>query len=142
MSRPSGVLGSARAFDQPRRVPPLDTAYAPRHLVPVTTWVHPDLLLSAQPYRAVGRYGRWRRNPFLLLVGVVLGIGVVATLVVCVVIALVALVAWVTAHAVAVGAGVAAVVVTALVLLRALTNARHAGPPLRGRWCEWGDHHA
>jgi hypothetical protein len=42
-----------------------DGAYAPRHLVPVTAWVHPDLLMSVQPHRPAGRIGQRRRNPYL-----------------------------------------------------------------------------
>jgi hypothetical protein len=57
---------------------------------------------------------------------------VVATLVVCLVLALVA---WVTAHAVAVGVGMAAVVVTGLAFLRALAGARNAGLPHHGGCC-------
>ena len=53
----------------------------------------------------------------------------------CLVIALLALVAWVTAHAVAVGVGMAAVVVTGLAFLRALTGARTAGFPPHGGCC-------
>ncbi|MFZ0119029.1 MAG: hypothetical protein WAL99_06180, partial [Pseudonocardiaceae bacterium] len=60
---------------------------------------------------------------------------VVATLVACLVIALLALVAWVTAHAVAVGVGMAAVVVTGLAFLRALTGAGNAGLPPHGGCC-------
>ncbi len=60
---------------------------------------------------------------------------VVVTLVACLVIALVALVAWVTAHAVAVGVGMAAVVVTGLAFLRSFACARTAGaPPYGGCW--------
>jgi hypothetical protein len=102
--------------------------------VPVTTWVHPDQFISAQPYRAAGRYRHWPRNPYVLG-GLVVAVVVVATLVACLVIALLALVAWVTAHAVAVGVGVAAVVVTGLAFLRALTGARTAGVPPHGRCC-------
>ena len=47
-------------------------------------------------------------------------------------IALLALVAWVTAHAVAVGVGVAAVVVTGLAFLRALTGPVTPDPAARG----------
>jgi hypothetical protein len=54
-------------------------------------------------------------------------VGVLATVVVCLVIALLALVAWVSAHALAVGVGIAAVVVTALVFLRALARTRLGG---------------
>lgn len=141
MTGPGGVFGSGRVFDQSRWVPPLDTTSAPGHLVPVTTWVHPGLL-PAQPDGEMGRYGQWRRHPLLLLGGVAVGVGVVATLVACLVIALLALVAWVSAHAVAVGAAVAAVAVTALMLLWALTQARHAVVPLSRGCCQWGDHRA
>jgi hypothetical protein len=142
MTGPGGAFGSGRVFDQSRGVPPLDTASTPGHLVAVTTWVHSDLLLSTQPYRVVGRSGQWRRHPLLLVGGMVVGVGAVATLLACLVIALLALVAWVSAHAVAVGAAVAAVAVTALMLLRALTQARHAVvPPSRG-CCQWDDHRA
>jgi hypothetical protein len=44
-------------------------------------------------------------------------------------------VAWVTAHAVAVGIGTAAVVVTGLAFLRALTGARTGGLPPHGGCC-------
>jgi hypothetical protein len=142
MTGPGGVFGPGRVCDPSRWVPTLDTTSAPRHLVPVTTWVHPDLLLSTRPYRAVGRYGQWRRHPLLLVGGVAVGVGVVATLVACLVIALMALVGWVSTHAVAVGAAVAAVVVTALVLLRALTQVHHAVAPPSGGCCPWGEHRA
>jgi hypothetical protein len=99
--------------------------------VPVTTWVHPEQFISAQPYRAAGRYGHWTRNPYALG-GLVVAVTVIATLVACLVIALLALVAWVTAHAVAVGVGLAAVVVTGLAFLRALPGARSAGFPPHG----------
>jgi hypothetical protein len=99
--------------------------------VPVTTWVHPDLPTPAQPYRAAGRYGHWTRNHYALG-GLVVAVVVVATLVVCLVLALVA---WVTAHAVAVGVGMAAVVVTGLAFLRALAGARNAGLPHHGGCC-------
>jgi hypothetical protein len=128
MSGPGGVSGFRRVFGQPRRVP-LGSAPVRGHLVPVTRWVHPDVPDPAQPYRAVGRDGSGRRDPYLLLGTVVVGVTVVATLAACLVIALVA---WVSAHAVAVGVGIAAVVATALVFLRALTRARTAGPP---GWC-------
>jgi hypothetical protein len=96
--------------------------------------VAPGSLIPAPPYRAAGRYGHWTRNPYLLG-GLVVAVAVVATLVVCLVIALLALVAWVTAHAVAVGVGTAAVVVTGLAFLRALTGARSAGLPPYGGCC-------
>jgi hypothetical protein len=105
-------------------------------LVPVTTWVHPDRPTPAQPYRAAGRYGHWTRNPYALgALVVAVAVAVVATLVACLVIALLALVAWVTAHAVAVGVGMAAVVVTGLAFLRALTGTRTAGLPPHGGCC-------
>jgi hypothetical protein len=107
---------------------PLEVARVPEQPVPVTTWVHPDRLVPAQSYRAAGRYGHWTRNPYALG-SLVVAVVVVATLVACLVIALLALVAWVTAHAVAVGVGMAAVVVTGLAFLRAPTGARTAGTP-------------
>ena len=73
----------------------------------------PDRLVPAESYRAAGRYGQWTRNPYALG-GLVVAVAVVATLVACLVIALLALLAWVTAHAVAVGVGMAAVTVTGL----------------------------
>jgi hypothetical protein len=94
----------------------------------------PGSACPAKSYRAAGWYGHWTRNPYALG-GLVVAVAVVATLVVCLVIALLALVAWVTAHAVAVGVGVAAVVVTGLVFLRALTGARSAGLPSHGGCC-------
>jgi hypothetical protein len=96
--------------------------------------MHPEQFGSGQPYRAAGRYGHWTRNPYALG-GLVVAVAVVATLVACLVIALLALVAWVTAHAVAVGVGMAAVVVTGLSFLRALTGARSAGFPPHGGCC-------
>jgi uncharacterized membrane protein len=102
--------------------------------VPVTSWVHPDEFVGADPYQPVGRYGQWTRNPYALG-GLVVAVVVVATLVVCLVIALLALVAWVTAHALAVGAALAVVVVTALAFLRSVASARNAGPPLPGGCC-------
>jgi hypothetical protein len=107
-------------------------------LVPVTTWVHPDLLIPAQPPRASGWQGGWARSPYAL-VGLVVGVAVVAALAVCLAVALVALVAWVTAHALVVGIGIAAVAGSALALLRALTQARNAGPAVGG-CCRWGHH--
>jgi hypothetical protein len=115
------------------RAQPLDVV-RPGRLVPVTTWVQPEQFGSGQPYRAAGRYGRWTRNPYALG-GLVGAVAVVATLAACLVIALLALVAWVTAHAVAVGVGLAAVVVTGLAFLRALTGARTAGLPPHGGCC-------
>ena len=103
-------------------------------LVPVTTWVHPEQFIPTQPYRAGGRYGHWTRDPYALG-GLVVAVAVVATLVACLVIALLALVAWVTAHAVAVGVGMAAVMVTGLAFLRALTSARTTGLPSHGGCC-------
>jgi hypothetical protein len=44
-------------------------------------------------------------------------------------------VAWVTAHAVAVGVGMAVVVVTGLAFLQALTGARTTGLPAHGGCC-------
>ena len=108
------------------------------HLVPVTTWVHPDLLIPGQSSRASGGYGGRARSPYALG-GLVVGVAVVATLAVSLVIALLALVAWVTAHAVAVGIGIVAVVGSALALLYALTPDRDAGPAAGG-CCRW-EHH-
>jgi hypothetical protein len=96
--------------------------------------VHPDEFGGADPYQPVGRYGHWTRNPYALG-GLVVAVVVAATLVTCLVIALLALVAWVTAHALAVGAALAVVVVTALAFLRSLAGARTAGPPPCGGWC-------
>jgi hypothetical protein len=112
-------------------VQPLDAVRVSGQLVPVTTWVHPEQSIPGQPYWAAGRYGHWTRNPYALG-GLVVAVVVVATLVACLVIALLALVAWVTAHAVAVGVGMAAVVVTGPAFLRALTGARTAGLPAHG----------
>ena len=113
------------------------TTWVSGQLVPVTTWVHPNLLIPAQSSRAPGRYGGARSR--YALGGVVVGVAVVATLVVCLAIALVALVVWVSAHALVVGIGIAAVAGSALVLLWALTRARNAGPPAGG-CCRWGYH--
>ena len=131
MTGPRDVAGSRRAVDPPPPVPALDTTRVSGQLVPVTTWVHPDLLIPAQSPQAPGRYGGWARSPYALG-GLVLGVAVVATLAVCLALALVALVAWVSAHALAVGIGIAAVVLSALAFLRALTQARNAGPPAGG----------
>jgi hypothetical protein len=130
---PDAVVGSGYVVNLFRAVQPLDAVRSGR-LVPVTTWVHPEQFIPAQPYRAAGRYGRWTRNPYALG-GLVIAVAVAATLVACLVIALLALVAWVTAHAVAVGVGMAAVVVTGLAFLRALTGARSAGFPPHGGCC-------
>lgn len=62
-----------------------------------------------------------------MLAGAVIGVAV-ATLAACLVIALLALVAWVSAHAVAVGIGAAAVALTALLFVRALTPTRPVSP--------------
>jgi hypothetical protein len=131
---PDAAVGSRYGVNPFRAVQPLDAVRVSGQLVPVTTWVHPDRLIPAQPYRAAGRYRHWTRNPYALG-GLVVVAAVVATLVACLVIALLALVAWVTAHAVAVGVGLAAVVVTALAFLRALTGARTAGLPSHGGCC-------
>jgi hypothetical protein len=131
---PDAVVGSRCGVNPFRAGQPLDAVRVSGQLVPVMTWVHPDRLIPAQPYRATGRYGRWTRNPYALG-GLVVAVVVVATLVACLVIALLALVAWVTAHAVAVGVGMAAVVVTGLAFLRALTGARTAGLPPHGGCC-------
>jgi hypothetical protein len=128
------AVGSGYGVNPFRAAQSVDAVRVSGRLVPVTTWVHPDRLVSAESYRAGGRYGQWTRNPYALG-GLVVAVAVVATLVVCLVIALVALVAWVTAHAVAVGVGVAAVVVTGLAFLRALTGARTAGLPSHGGCC-------
>jgi hypothetical protein len=131
---PDAAVGSRYVVNPFRAGQPLDAVRVSGRLVPVTTWVHPDRLIPAQPHRAGGRYGHWTRNPYALG-GLVVAVAVVATLVACLVIALVALVAWVTAHAVAVGVGMAAVVVTGLAFLRALTGARSAGLPPYGGCC-------
>ncbi len=125
---PDAAVSSALWVRPSRAVHPLDAVRVSGRLVPVTTWVHPDEFVGAAPYQPVGRYGHWTRNPSALG-GLVVAVVVVATLVVCLVIALLALVAWVTAHALAVGAALAVVVVTALAFLRSLASARNAGPP-------------
>ena len=131
---PDAAVGSRYVVNPSRAGQPLDAMRVPGQLVPVTTWVHPDRLIPAQPYRAAGRNGHWTRNPYALG-GLIFAVAVVATLVACLVIALLALVAWVTAHAVAVGVGLAAVVVTGLAFLRALTSARTTGLPPHGGCC-------
>jgi hypothetical protein len=131
---PDAAVGSRYVVNPSRAGQPLDVMRVSGQLVPVTTWVHPDRLIPAQPYRAADRYGHWTRNPYAFG-GLVVAIAVVATLVACLVIALLALVAWVTAHAVAVGIGTAAVVVTGLAFLRALTGARTGGLPPHGGCC-------
>ncbi|HEX4100235.1 MAG TPA: hypothetical protein VHY21_06755 [Pseudonocardiaceae bacterium] len=131
---PDAAVGSRYGVNPFRSVQPPDAMRVPGRLVPVRTWVHPDRLIPAESYRAAGRYGQWTRNPYALG-GLVVAVVVVATLVACLVIALLALVAWVTAHAVAVGVGLAAVVVTGLVFLRALTGAGNAGLPPHGGCC-------
>ena len=131
---PDATVGSRYVVNLFRAGQPLDAVRVSEQLVPVTTWVHPDRLIPVQPYRATGRYGHWTRNPYALG-ALVVAVAVVATLVACLVIALLALVAWVTAHAVAVGVGMAAVVVTGLAFLRALTGARTAGLPPHGGCC-------
>jgi hypothetical protein len=130
---PNAVVGSGYVVNPFRAAQPLDAVRSGR-LVPVTTWVHPEQFIPAQPYRAAGRYGHWTRNPYALG-GLVIAIAVAATLLAGLVIAWLALVAWVTAHAVAVGVGMAAVMVTGLVFLRALTGARTAGFPPHGGCC-------
>jgi hypothetical protein len=132
---PDVAVGCGGVVNHFREGQPLDGARVSGRLVPVTTWVHPDWLTPTQPDRAVGRSGHWTRNPYALG-GLVVAVAVVATLVACLVIALVALVAWVTAHAVAVGVGMAAVAVTALAFVRALTGARSAGLPPHGGCCQ------
>ena len=131
---PDAAVGSGYGVNPSRSLQPMDGVRVSGRLVPVTTWVHPDRLVPAESYRAAGRYGQWTRNPYALG-GLVVAVAVVATLVACLVIALLALVAWVTAHAVAVGVGMAAVVVTGLAFLRALTGARTAGLPPHGGCC-------
>jgi hypothetical protein len=131
---PDAAVGSRYGVNPSRAGQPLDAVRVSGQLVPVTTWAPPDRLIPAQPYRAPGRYGHWTRNPYALG-GLVVAVVVVATLVTCLVIALLALVAWMTAHAVAVGVGLAAVVVTALAFLRALTGARNAGLAPHGGCC-------
>jgi hypothetical protein len=131
---PDVAVGSRYAVRPSRVVQPLQAMRVSGQFVPVTTWVHPDEFVGAAPYQPVGRYGHWTRNPYALG-GLVVAVVVAATLVVCLVIALLALVAWVTAHALAVGAALAVVVVTALAFLRSLAGARNAGPPPFGGWC-------
>ena len=106
-----------------RTVPPVP---ARGYLVPVTVWVHPDRTISARPCQAAVQPRGWLWRP-VVVVGLV--VAVVATLAVCVVIGLLALVAWVSAHALAVGTGIAAVVMTSLLFLRALARTRNTGPP-------------
>jgi hypothetical protein len=130
---PDAAVGSRYGVNPCRSVQPLDAVRGSGQLVPVTSWMHPDRLIAAQPYRAAGRYGHWTRNPYVLG-GLVVAV-VVAALVVCLVIALLALVAWVTAHALAVGAALAVVMVTALAFLRSLAYARNAGSPPHGGCC-------
>jgi hypothetical protein len=131
---PDVAVGSRYAVRPSRLAHPLHVMRVSGRLVPVTTWVHPDEFVGAAPYQPVGRYGHWTRSPSALG-GLVVAVVVAATLVVCVVIALLALVAWVTAHALAVGAALAVVVVTALAFLRSLSGARNAGPPPHGGCC-------
>jgi hypothetical protein len=131
---PDAAIGSCYGVNPSHAGQPLDAGRVSGQLVPVMTWVHPDWLIPGPPSRAAGRYGQWTRKPYALS-GLVVAVVVVATLVACLVIALLALVAWVTAHAVAVGAGMAAVVVTGLAFLRSLACARNAGaPPYGGCW--------
>jgi hypothetical protein len=131
---PDAAVGSDYVVNPFRSGQPLDAVRVAGQLMPVTTWMHPNQFVPAQPYRAAGRYGHWTRNPYTLG-GLIVAVVVVATLVACLVIALLALVAWVTAHAVAVGVGMAAVVVTGLAFLRSLACARNAGaPPHGGCW--------
>lgn len=89
---------------------------------PVTAWMHPDLLIPTPHYRAPGRYGYWTRSPYALGGMIIVGVAVAATLAVCLMTALLALVAWMSAHAVAVGAGITAVAATALAFLLALAR--------------------
>ena len=131
---PDAAVGSGYGVNPFRTGQSVDAVRVSGRLVPVMTWVHPDRLVPAESYRAAGRYGRWTRNPYALG-GLVVAIAVAATLLACLVIALLALVAWVTAHAVAVGVGMAAVMVTGLAFLRALTGARTAGLPPHGGCC-------
>jgi hypothetical protein len=131
---PDAAIGSGYVVNPFRAGLPLDAVRVSGRLVAVTTWVHPEQLVSGQPCRAAGRHGHWTRNPSALG-GLVVAVAVVVTLVVCLVIALVALVAWATAHAVAVGVGMAAVVVTGLAFLRELTSARTTGLPPHGGCC-------
>ena len=122
---PRDVLSPPRVSAQPRWAEPIEVRGL-GSLVPVRAWGRSERLVPAQPDWSVGWYGGWTRSPYALG-GLVVGVGVLATVVVCLVIALVALVAWVSAHALAVGVGVAAVVVTALVFLRALARVRLGG---------------
>jgi hypothetical protein len=131
---PEADVSSPYVVDPFRAPQPFEAMRVSGQLVPVTTWVHPDRFIPTQPYRAVGRYGHWTRNPYALG-GLVVAVVVGATLGACLVIALLALMAWVTAHALAVGAGLAVVVVTGLAFLRALTGARSAGFPAHGGYC-------
>jgi hypothetical protein len=128
---PDAIFASRYVAGQSRRVQPSDDVRSCRQLVPVTTWVHPDLLGAAQPYHAPGRVAPGTRSPYALG-GLAVAVAVAATLAICVAIALLALVAWVTAHALAVGVGLAALVASALVCLLALARARNAGPPAGG----------
>ena len=122
---PRDALSPHRVPAQPRWAEPIEVRGPGSH-VPVRAWVSSERLVPAPPDRTVGRYGGWTRNPYALG-GLVVGVAVVATLVVCLVIALLALVAWVSAHALAVGVGIAAVVVTALLFLRSLARVRLGG---------------
>jgi hypothetical protein len=131
---PDAAVGSRYAVHPGHLPQPLQAMRVSGQLVPVTTWVHPEEFGGATPYQPVGRYGQWTRNPSALG-GLAVAVVVAATLVVCLVIALLALVAWVTAHALAVGAALAVVVVTGLAFLRSLAGARNAGPPPCGGWC-------
>lgn len=131
---PDAAIGSCYGVNPSHARQPLDAGRVSGQLVPVMTWVHPNRLIPGPQSRAAGRYGQWTRNPYALS-GLVVAVVVVATLVACLVIALVAWVAWMTAHAVAVGVGMAAVVVTGLAFLRSLACARNAGaPPYGGCW--------
>jgi hypothetical protein len=131
---PDAAIGSCYGVNPSHAGQPLDAGLVSGQLVPVMTWVHPDRLIPGPLSRVAGRYAQWTRNPYALS-GLVVAVVVVATLVACLVIALLALVAWVTAHAVAVGVGMAAVVVTGLAFLRSLACARNAGaPPYGGCW--------
>lgn len=125
---PDAIFSSRRYVGaQSRPVRPLDGVWSSTQLVPVTTWVHPNLLGAALPYRAPGRVTPWPRRPYALG-GLIIAVAVVATLAACLVIALLALLAWVCAHAVAVGIGTAAVVVTALLFVRSLAPTRLVRP--------------
>jgi hypothetical protein len=125
---PDTAVGGRYVVNPSRAAQSVDAMRVSGQLVPVTTWVNPEQFMRAQPYRAAGRYGHWMRNPYALG-GLVVAAVVVATLVACLVIALLALVVWVTAHALAVGAGMAVVAVTGLALLRAVTRVRTAEAP-------------